>query len=340
MGRKNSLAGLHWGGGKAIVASGPRSYLEHRQRTFEEFGSFITSLQGCYITAKDMGVTKTDMATIFSRTRFSTCIPTEFGGSGDPSYRTGVGVVCGMEAAVDWARSVGQFPKPAAADADPRDSPIKGLRVAVMGAGKVAASAISTMVNKGVKSIIVSETNLETLEEMKQFYHESPVPVTFRQVSPTDVSILAEDVDIVSPCAVGGILNPLTIPSITAKFVVGGANNQLLDSSRDGALLSRRGTIYVPDFLCNRMGIVNCANEDAGNMINDPAIMRHLDKEYPEGVYQKTLQVLNRSVKEGITSNEAAEAIADEMMKSSHPIWPGRSQHIIRSLVQHAWAAN
>jgi len=35
------------------------------------------------------------------------------------------------------------------------------------------------------------------------------------------------DVDALAPCAVGGILNPQTIPNIKAKIICGAANNQL-----------------------------------------------------------------------------------------------------------------
>ena len=35
------------------------------------------------------------------------------------------------------------------------------------------------------------------------------------------------DVDAVSPCGVGGILTPQTIPKIKSKIVCGAANNQL-----------------------------------------------------------------------------------------------------------------
>ena len=41
-----------------------------------------------YYTAEDVGVTTRDMAEIFSRTRFTTCIPEQVGGSGNPSPKT------------------------------------------------------------------------------------------------------------------------------------------------------------------------------------------------------------------------------------------------------------
>ena len=56
------------------------------------------------------------------------------------------------------------------------------------------------------------------------------------------------------------VLNSETVPRISAPIVCGAANNQLEDPSSDYGMAAR-GITYVPDFVCNRMGIVNCSNE-------------------------------------------------------------------------------
>ena len=48
-----------------------------------------------------------------------------------------------------------------------------------------------------------------------------------------------------------------------ARIVCGAANNQLLDP-RDDCGMAAAGILYCPDFVVNRMGIVNCANEQYG----------------------------------------------------------------------------
>jgi glutamate dehydrogenase/leucine dehydrogenase len=50
-----------------------------RKLVYLDYGEFMTRLSGVYITAEDVGTTLTDMATIFSKTRFTTCIPAELG---------------------------------------------------------------------------------------------------------------------------------------------------------------------------------------------------------------------------------------------------------------------
>ena len=105
MTHKNALAGLWWGGGKGVMAQGTgqdESDPAVRRRIYEEYGELMTSLRGCYVTAEDVGTSVEDMAAIFSKTRFTTCIPPELGGSGNPSAPTARGVVRGMEAALHF----------------------------------------------------------------------------------------------------------------------------------------------------------------------------------------------------------------------------------------------
>jgi glutamate dehydrogenase/leucine dehydrogenase len=102
---KNALAGLWWGGGKGVISRPPLHVKvdeELSARLFTEYGQFISSLRGCYITAEDVGTRTIDMDHAFSKTRFITCIPQAKGGSGNPSAATALGVVRGMEAALFW----------------------------------------------------------------------------------------------------------------------------------------------------------------------------------------------------------------------------------------------
>ena len=88
MTRKNALAGLWWGGGKGIIARDPDAPFRdpaYRRTLYREYGAFVTSLAGCYVTAEDAGTGAADMAEVFTATRFVTCIPPALGGSGNPS---------------------------------------------------------------------------------------------------------------------------------------------------------------------------------------------------------------------------------------------------------------
>ena len=320
MGRKNALAGLWWGGGKGIIAATERDSVD-RAAVYEDYGRFVTSLRGYYVTAEDVGTQPSDMAAIFRTTRFVTCVPPELGGSGNPSFATARGVVSAMEAAV--AACLG--------------GDLAGRSVAVQGLGNVARAMIGELLERRVERIVASDIDARQLETARARFAADGARLSLRQVAADDTGIYREPVDVFAPSALGGVLNPETIPLITAKIVCGAANNQLLDDQRDDQLLADRGIVYVPDFVANRMGIVNCANEQYGVLPEDPSVLRHFDPAWDNSLWAITTRVLERARLERITTTRAANALADELGAVPHPLWPGRGQQIRNALVRERW---
>ena len=321
MTRKNALAGLWWGGGKGVIAHNPdldKYDPAIRGPLYAEYGSFISSLQGCYVTAEDVGTSVNDMAKVFSQTRFTTCIPPETGGSGNPSVPTARGVIAGMEAGLHF---IGE-------------ESLRGKTVAVQGMGHVGEPLIGFLFEKGVKKVIATDINEDNVRAVKEKFKDQPLHAEVSR--PGDEYIYSAACDIFSPNATGAVLNPHTIPLLKAKIVCGAANNQLEDSGRDDKLLFDRGIIYVPDFLTNRMGIVNCADEQYGYVNNDPHFERHLQKDWKHSIFQTALQVLNEG-KNGTPPAQAAIRIADELSLIDHPLFGHRGQQIIDSLVANEW---
>ncbi len=323
MGQKSALAGLWWGGGKGLIARRPD--VDHRDpqlraAIYRDYGRFMSGLRGCYVTAEDVGTTPPDMARIHTTTRYTTCIPESMGGSGNPSGLTAHGVVRAMEAALH--------------DLD-RGS-LEGKTIAMQGLGNEARFMVEDLLSRGVARIVAVDIDEKAVEQARlQFADERLEAGT---AAPGDTSILAEACDILAPNAVGEILNPQTIPTIKAAVVCGAANNQLQEVDRDSELLHQRGILYVPDFLANRMGIVNCANEQYGTFPGDPAIESHLDRTSPQGVFQRSLEVFQRARASGKTPAEEASALADELAAQPHPVWGHRSRHIIQHLWESGWA--
>lgn len=324
MGRKSALAGLWWGGGKALIARPPGvdvSRQSYRHRVFSEFGAFVSSLRGAYVTAEDVGTTPLDIAEVHRHTRFVTCVPPEAGGSGNPSIMTAAGVIHAMEAGLDFIGGAG----------------LRGSSIAMQGAGNVGAAMIEGLLDRCAARIVVSEISDERCATLEECFAGQPVEVL--RCEPEDAAILAEPCDVLVPNALGGVLDSKTIPDIRARLVCGAANNPLLDDERDAALLDERGISYVPDFVANRMGIVNCANEQYGSLYDDPAILRHFDGPggWEGSVYNVTQQVLQRARSTGTTSVAAANRLADELAAQSHPIWGDRASQIVESLVKAHW---
>ncbi|HLT39424.1 MAG TPA: hypothetical protein VK034_24240, partial [Enhygromyxa sp.] len=144
--------------------------------------------------------------------------------------------------------------------------------------------------------------------------------------------------DVFAPCALGGVLRPETIPLIAAPIVCGAANNQLLDDRRDDRALAERGIVYVPDFVANRMGIVNCANEQYGIVPDDLAITRHFSRGWDNAVFVVVKRILEVSSREGITTSDAANKLADHACRRPHPLWGHRGRSIIEGLRATNWA--
>jgi len=317
MTHKNALAGLWWGGGKGVMAKATGG--GERRQIYADYGSFISSLNGCYVTAEDVGTSVEDMAAIFSTTRFTTCIPAAVGGSGNPSVPTARGVVRGMEAGLAHL-GMGD---------------LRGKSVAIQGLGHVGGPLCSMLAERGVARIIGTDIDRANLEAVRA----PGVELSLNLVRRGDNDVFGADVDIVSPNATGGVLNANTIPTIVAPLVCGAANNQLGDDGVDDRRLQEAGVLYLPDFLVNRMGIVTCADEGAGYVTPDPVIERHLGDDWDNSVYRLTLDILASCAESG--STPAAEALrrAEAASFELNPIHGHRSAAIIASLVASDWGA-
>ena len=79
-----------------------------------------------------------------------------------------------------------------------------------------------------------------------------------------------------------------------------------------------------------------CGNEHAGSLPGDPLIEQHLDADWPGGIHRVTQRILTRARDEGMTTLEAANALAEMRAEEPHPIWGGRARRIIDALyVEH-----
>ena len=232
---------------------------------------------------------------------------------------TAAGVVCAMEAAIEHA-GLGT---------------LQDKTIAMQGTGHVGSAMVPLLLERGVHSIVAADISESRRTALLDAYADLPLEIRLAQRD--DLDILAHPCDVLVPAALGGVLNPKTIPQIRAKIVCGPANNQLLDEARDGAALRERGIPYVPDYVGNRMGIVYCGNEQYGYVNGDPMVKRHLSRDWSRGIFQTTRRVLSIAKATGCTTQAAADHIADDLAAREHPIWGHRSRKIIESLVADHW---
>lgn len=315
MTRKNALAGLHWGGGKGIMTlparfTHPREFAPSPERAacFEAYGRFVASLGGVYYTAEDVGTNTQDMTALLSQNRFTTCIPPERGGSGNPSPFTARGVLRAMQAA--WLSIAGS-------------DDLRGVRVAVQGTGNVGAPLIRALDDLGA-IVLIADVNATSLSEMLT---ERP----HLQVVDPPEAIFDADADIFAPCAIGAQVNVDTIPRLKVKLVCGAANNILREPEADAERLKQRNIGFVPDFICNRMGIVNCADEWQGYLAEDVQLAA-------ERVFPDTLRVFNYANSRHCTPTQAANDLADMAACELHPLLGHRGRRLIDHLMASGWA--
>jgi leucine dehydrogenase len=67
-------------------------------------------------------------------------------------------------------------------------------------------------------------------------------------------------VDVLAPCALGGVIGAEEVAELRCRVICGGANNQLSDEAVADALAARR-ILYAPDFIVNAAGLINVSLE-------------------------------------------------------------------------------
>ena len=123
---------------------------------------------------------------------------------------------------------------------------------------------------------------------------------------------LETEVDVYSPCAVGGTLNTESIPRLACRAVAGCANNQLAEPA-DAERLRERGILYAPDYVVNAGGIIQLIGlEDEGW---DEAQL----EERLAGVGETLRELFAEADAEGITPSEAAERLVRRRLAEAQP---------------------
>lgn len=308
MSNKNACAEIWWGGGKGVIYSSvpPKELTgKTRAKAFANYGKFVASLNGCYITAEDMNTTPEDMRIIHANNRFCTCIPSEIGGSSNPSRFTARGVFQGLLAAFHQVYG--------------KDASLKNRTILLQGAGNVGLPLLEELVKHEAK-VLVFELNPSTKKYLQENYNSNQVEI----IEDYDLFMQTE-ADILSPNAIGGTINSETIPKLNVKIIAGGANNQLKFPETDSIALHEKGILYAPDYFINCMGIINCANEQYGYLLS--TIESEITK-----VYSRTLDLLAQAEKEKISPYFAAQKLAEKNLKKTHPIWGHRGLEIIKQI--------
>jgi len=274
---KSALARTALGGGKAVIIGDART--QKCEALFFWFGRFVDSLQGRYITAEDVGTDLYDLDLIAKETAHVAGRSREVGGSGDPSPFTALGVQSGIEACL------------AAAFGSPD---LKGRCVAIQGLGHVGYW-LARLLHRAGARLKVADIDARRVERVCDEMRAEPV---------ASGDILSVACDVLSPCALGGVLDPVAISRLRAPIVCGAANNQLRDPEC-GVLLHRRGVLYAPDYVVNAGGIINISEERAAGGYDETRAAARV-----RAIGQVLGEVIALAQSEDIATAQAADRLA------------------------------
>lgn len=275
---KASLAGLNLGGGSAIIVGNNRT--EKTEVLMRRFGRFVEGLNGNFIASTDVGTTQLDLEQIHAETNYVAGLPASLNGAGDTSVFAAKGVFYGIKAAVKELYG---------------DDNLAGRKVAVQGVGSVGEHLVALLRGENAR-VYVTDMTEERKMKIAAKYKAEPLNYS---------TSFEHDVDVYAPCALGGTVNPDTVPRMRCKIIAGSANNQMKDEERTISLLKEHDILYTPDFLINSGAIISCYSELEGyGAERTEYLIRH--------IYTSTRQVIQKAKEEQVSTYEAAKQLAEK----------------------------
>lgn len=282
---KNAAAGLKLGGGKAVIIGEPQK-LKSRE-FFHAYGKCVGALGGRFYTAEDVNIGVADVELIGEATKFVTGT---LRASGDPSPLTARGIHMGMKAGArtQWGTKS-----------------LTGKTVVVQGLGNVGKALCERLHKEGAK-LKVHDIHPAAMEKVVNSLGAK--------------ALLAEEVlttegDIFVPCAMGAVLSVENVKHLKCQMVAGGANNVLVDEAT-GDALKERGILYLPDYIVNAGGVINCGMEISGDY-NAEVVNAKVDE-----IYNTTLCVLALAKEKNLSTDRAAREYAEKILRAHLPQQP------------------
>ncbi|MDA0352728.1 MAG: valine dehydrogenase [Chloroflexi bacterium] len=281
---KAAVAGLAFGGGKAVVIGDPHAKTPAQ---IEAYARFVDDLGGSYVTTTDVGTTTAEMDQINEFTPHVVGVSPSLGGGGDTSELTALTITEGMRAALEVAFDSDTF---------------QDRHIVVLGIGKVGARVARIVAERGAR-VTLADIRANDVAALA-------AELSAEVVDPA--AAMTTECDVFSPNALGGLLNPNTIPLLRCRVVCGGANNQLASDPSDARFLAARNIVYAPDYVVNSGGLISAAVERDGY---DAKRARTIAGR----VHDTTLTLLQTAKRDGISTAEAAQHLVAARLAAARP---------------------
>jgi leucine dehydrogenase len=246
MSYKSALAGLRYGGAKAVIIKPKGVY--SREKLLEAYAKGLNELKGMFITGTDVGLCVSDLEYMKKYTKYLV------GYLANPEKATAEGIAKSLDVALDYVYKNTTYSKHS---------------FSIQGVGKVGFELLKILIDGGAKNIYITDIDKKKIKE---------IVLKYPFVKAVDVNkIHSQDVDVFCPCALSSTLNSKSIKELKCKIIVGSANNQLECLSICEELY-QRGIIYCPDYIVNSGGLISIINEYRYGKLKDVQLTKDINK--------------------------------------------------------------
>lgn len=228
---KCALAGVRFGGGKAVIIANPKK--DKTEALIRVYARLIGSLDHQFFTGEDVGISESDVRLMLQEADTFIGKP---GLAEDPSPYAALSTLSSIKAS---AKHI--LLKPG----------ITGLKVAVKGVGKVGRELVRLLLTEGA-SVVFSDIDRAAVKNVQAAFPAA--------TAVSNTTIHSQTIDVYAPCALGDEFTERNKIDIKAKIICGAANNQLA-SDAVGEWLFNNGVTYIPDYVANAGGLINVVDE-------------------------------------------------------------------------------
>ncbi len=236
MTRKANVLEVKEGGCKAVALANQKK----NKPFLNSIGDFIQIHKGLFKTAIDFGFVMKDGRQIASKADYVDSLSHLEKSLGSTGENTAEGLIYGFETICK----------------EILNKPLQECSIAIQGLGAVGFPLAERLLKRGCQ-VIGTDVVKSNCKKAKKIGVK---------IIPPD-KILFQKVDILSPCALGAVINTKTIPKLKCKIIAGGANNPLENEFEDEKRLLKREIIYIPDFVLNCGGFLQALIERNGGTV-------------------------------------------------------------------------
>jgi glutamate dehydrogenase (NAD(P)+) len=322
---KCAVMDIPFGGAKGGIVVNPKALSEtEKERLTRRFTQEIRDVIGPNrdIPAPDMGTNAQTMAWIMDAYSMQT-------GETSPGVVTGKPPVVGGSYGRDEApgRSVAIITREVC---DYYDRPLNETTIAVQGFGSVGASAARLLDEWGASIVAISDVNGAVYDPNGldvaaiPSHEEEPEAVT-RGVDDvlSNEELLALDVDVMIPAAIGNVITEANANDIQAGIIVEGANGPT--TSGADAILTEREIPVVPDILANAGGVTVSYFEWLQDINRRAWSLEKVNKELEHEMQTAWNEVRHEVDSRDVTWRDAAYIVALSRIAEAHQtrgLWP------------------